>query len=68
MIEKCNMENINTTQKEGKYLLAAVSLLTTQKFEFYGKVINGAEKHPDEIFELLGKLAKDINTPVKDNE
>ncbi len=55
-----NMKSLNTYEVEGKYLLAALSILTTSDFTCKGNVINGAQQTPDDILEILAGLVDDI--------
>lgn len=54
------MENINTNLSEGKYLLAALSIMTTSDFTIQGKIINGSRKTPDDILSYLQEIVKDM--------
>jgi hypothetical protein len=53
-------DNINTTSDEGKLLLAAVSILTCNNFNYKGENINGSSKCPNDICEILKDLSNDI--------
>lgn len=55
-----NMENINTSLSEGKYLLAALSIMTTSDFTIQGKIINGSSKTPDDVLKYLQSIVKDM--------
>lgn len=52
MKEFC-FDNIDTTSDEGKYLLAAMCILTTSDFNFKGTLVNGKSKTPGKIIEML---------------
>jgi hypothetical protein len=54
------MENINTNLSEGKYLLAALSIMTTSDFTIQGKIINGSSKTPDDVLKYLQSIVKDM--------
>jgi hypothetical protein len=41
-------------------LTAAISILSTNEFNYKGKIINGCKKHPDDILSLLRELSSDI--------
>ncbi|MEN8907932.1 MAG: hypothetical protein ABF289_18425 [Clostridiales bacterium] len=47
--------DIDTSLVEGKYLIAAMTILATSDFMYKGKVIKGSSKTPDEILSLLGE-------------
>lgn len=55
-----NMENINTNLSEGKYLLAALGIMTTSDFTIQGKIINGCSKTPDDILSYLQEIVKNM--------
>jgi len=55
-MERCDFDSTY----EGKMLLAAVSILTTSKFTFYGSEINGTKKEPNEICKMLNRLCSDM--------
>ena len=58
--EGLKLDNLNTTTNEGKYLLAAVAILTTSEFEFKGEKIDGKSLEPNKVFELLEIIVKEI--------
>lgn len=55
-MKKCDFDSTY----EGKMLLAAISILTTSKFSFYGNEIDGTNKEPGEICKMLNRLCSDM--------
>jgi len=55
-----NFDNLNENTDEGKLLLSAICILTTNEFCFMGEKIDGTKKHPNEIVELLKTLSNNI--------
>jgi hypothetical protein len=53
-----NLNNLDANTNEGKYLLAAVAILTTSEFEFNGTKINGKGLEPDGVFKILETCVK----------
>jgi len=58
--EENTIKNINTTTKEGKYLLAALAILTTSTFVFKGDEINGGGLTPDSILKKLEIISNEM--------
>jgi len=58
--EPNTLENIDTTTKEGKYLLAALGILTVSKFMFKGDEINGGGLTPDEVLKKLEIVSNEM--------
>lgn len=59
MKEFC-FDDIDTTSDEGKYLLAAMCILTTSDFTFKGKFVKGKSKTPGQIIEMLKTIVDEL--------
>jgi len=56
-----SIREINTETKEGKLLMAALAILTTNsRLAINGKIINGRQTTPDKMLEHLDKLREEI--------
>lgn len=52
-----NLSDVNTNSKEGRYLMAALAILTTQpKLKLFGEDKSGEQMAPDEMLEQVYKL------------
>lgn len=54
------LENIDTTSKEGKLLLAALGILTVSKFMFKGSEVNGGGLTPDQVLKKLEIISNEM--------
>jgi hypothetical protein len=51
--------DINTKTQEGRYLMAALAILTTQsKLKLFGKIRNGERMMPSQMMDVLYKMQK----------
>jgi hypothetical protein len=56
-----DLRAVNTNTKEGRYLFAALAMLTSQpKLILFGKEMNGEQMTPDQMIEQVDKLQKEI--------
>jgi|SRR6185312_6477137 len=59
-----NLSDVNTNTKEGRYLMAALAILTTQpKLKLFGEERSGEQMTPDE---MLGQVYKLQETMYED--
>jgi hypothetical protein len=59
-MKNMTFDNFNASIVEGKLLLSAISILTQSNFLYYGKIIDGSKQTPHQVFDMIVKLALDI--------
>ena len=67
-LEDLNFQNFQSDTNEGKMLLAAMAILSQSRFNIGKEEINGETKTPEEIFNLVKKLAKRIFEEKKETK
>ncbi len=62
-----NLSDVNTNSKEGRYLMAALAILTTQpKLKLFGEDKSGEQMTPNEMLEHIYKLQKTMYEDTTD--